>query len=76
MTASPKSPTTAAEFHEAVLNEATPRLAQLRRERRSILRAKIAYASSFLLLLVGSLALGDVTVAQALTTISTSTPLV
>lgn len=67
----PSSPTTPAEFHQAVMDEARDRGLRLAAQRKQILRAKIAYASSFLLLLVGSIALGDVTVAQALTTIST-----
>ena len=66
------SPTTLAEFHEAVKDQAAIDLARLRKQRRSINRAKLAYASSFLLLLVGSLAFGDVTVAQAITSINQS----
>ena len=66
------SPTTLAEFHQQTLDEARANGLRLRAERRSILRVKMIYASSVLLLLVGSLALGDVTVAQALTSINQS----
>ena len=64
------SPTTLAEFHQQTLDEARANGLRLRAERKQILRAKLLFAGSTLMLLVGSMALGDVTVAQALTTIS------
>lgn len=67
----PSSPTTTAEFTQQTLDEARANGLRLRAERKSIFRAKMLYAGSALLLLVGSMALGDVTVAQALTSIST-----
>lgn len=67
------------DFHQEVMAEAERnglRLRALDTERRQIRRVKFVWAASLLTLLVGSLALGDVTVAEAVTTISTSNPLV